>query len=309
MAEAHWWVLGGVVTALLALDLFIHRGGRAVSKRAALVWTAVWIGAGLTFNVYVWIVLGSQAAERYLAAYLIEKTLSADNLFVFYIIFRGLSIPAEHQHKALSWGILGALIFRAVFVFAGVTALERWSWLTWGFAAVLLWAAYRAFRDDPSRPKESTAARWLGRHLPVADEPGSGKFLVRNGHVRATPLLLAVVAIELTDIAFAFDSVPAALSVTRDRFLVYASNAFAVLGLRALYLVLAETLGSLRYLHYGIAIVLVFAALKMVAHRWIEIPPLLSAAMIVGVIGASSWLSVRARSDDGLPHEDPHASR
>jgi tellurite resistance protein TerC len=291
-----WIAFAVVLGVLLAVDLFVHRGGRATSRRSATLWTVIWIGVGLAFGGFVALTLGPQAAEEYLAAYLIEKSLSLDNLFVFLVIFRSLAIPQESQHTALAWGILGALAFRALFIFLGVAAIERYEWVTYVFAGILLWAAYRSLREDPSKRGESRVALWLSRHLPVTPQSHGARFLARqDGRLLATPLLLAVFAVELTDIVFAIDSVPAALAVTRSRFVVYTSNAFAILGLRALYLVLEGSLSKLAYLHYGLAAVLAFAGLKMLLAPWLHVPPLISVAIIVVCIAAAVWASLRAR--------------
>ncbi|MCA9594983.1 MAG: TerC/Alx family metal homeostasis membrane protein [Myxococcales bacterium] len=290
-----WPVLGISIAVLLGLDLFLHRSARETSRTAAIAWSAVWVLAGLGFGVYVWATLGKSAFHQYIAAYAIEKSLSLDNLFVFLIVFKTLGIEQEQQHTVLAWGVLGALVFRGLFVFLGVAALERWDWVSWGLGAILVWAAVRTFREDPDEEKDSRIVRFLSKHLPIARKTAATKFFVkRSGRWLATPLLVAVIGLELTDIVFATDSVPAALSVSRDRFVVYSSNAFAVLGLRALYLVLAQTLAHLRYLHYGLAGVLAFAAFKLFVSDWVEIPPLLSIGVIVGVLGVAVVASLLA---------------
>lgn len=289
-----WWVFGGALVAFLALDLLSHRGKHGDSYRAAVFWTVFWIGVGLAFNIFVWIVMGPIPAQEYLAAYLMEKSLSVDNLFVFLIIFSSLNIPKEHQHKVLWLGIFGALVFRALFIFLGAEALERYEWVAYLFGGLLLWAAWRTFRHDPTEERENAVATFLARHLPVSKHHHEGQFFAHeNGRRVVTSLFIAVVALELTDIMFAVDSVPAAFSITRDTFLVYTSNAFAILGLRALYLVIARVLEDLKYLHYGLAAVLAFAALKMLLHGVVEIDPLLSVAIIAFFIGVAVLFSVR----------------
>lgn len=290
-----WIVFGVVLVALLAVDVFSHRGERADSVGWAAVWTGIWIAAGLLFSGFVWAVFGLGAAEEYLAAYLIEKSLSVDNLFVFLVIFQTLGIPREHQRKALTYGIVGALVFRAIFIVAGIHALERWEWTEWIFAAILVVAAWRAFREDPAETeRESRLITWLERHLPVTREHHEGRFVVRKeGRRLLTPLAVAVIGLELTDILFAVDSVPAALSVSRSAFIVYSSNVFAILGLRALYIVLARALSRLRYVHYGIGVILLFTAAKMVADRWVEIEGWASILIILAIIAVTFGLSVR----------------
>jgi tellurite resistance protein TerC len=288
------------VAVMLALDLWAYRGERP-SRRTTLVWTVVWIAAGLAFGGLVWGMLGVQAAEEYYAAYAMEKGLSLDNIFLFYVIFGNLRIPERLQHKVLFWGILGAVVFRGLFVFLGVAAIERWDWMTYVFGAILLYAAWHALRQDPARQGGSRIVDWLARHVPVAPARDSGALLVRrNGGWAVTPLLLALVAIELTDVMFAIDSVPAALAITRDHFVVYSSNILAVLGLRALYLYLAASIPGLPYLHYGLAAVLAFAALKILTEEWIHVPPLVSIGVIAALIGSAVWASLRAVRKEGV---------
>lgn len=289
-----WVVFSVVLLALLALDLYVHRGHPGETRRSAIAWSVVWIATGTAFGGFVWALWGPGAALDYIAAYLIEKSLSLDNLFVFLVVFGTLRIPANCQRTALTWGVFGALVFRALFVALGVVALRRFEWVTYVFGGLLLFAAWRALRHDPlEKVGESRIVAWLARHLPVTSRLHEDRFFVREGgRLLVTPLLLAVVALELTDIMFAVDSVPAAFSVTREPFLVYSSNAFAILGLRALYIVMAQTIAHLRHLHLGLAAVLAFAGVKMVAP--VHIPALLSIAIIAACIGVSVWTSLRA---------------
>jgi tellurite resistance protein TerC len=305
-----WASFAGTLLVLLAIDLFAHRGRRALSRKAAIAWSVVWIAAGLSYGGFLGVVLGGRAAGEYLAAWLIEKSLSVDNLFVFLIVFQALKIPEEKQRRVLTWGIFGALVFRALFVAVGAAALERFHWVTWLFGAILLWTAVRVFREDPAKHRESRAVRWLSRHLPVSKETGGGAFLAREGGRRvATPLLVALLAIEVTDLVFAIDSIPAAFSVTRDTFLVYASNAFAILGLRSLYAVLAHGLERLRYLHYALAGVLAFAGVKIIVARWVELPPWISIAVVVAVIGAAVWASLKLGPREAMGSRSVTATR
>jgi tellurite resistance protein TerC len=301
-AESRDWIVFSVaVLTLLSIDIVVHRGQHADSRHRAMLWTVFWVSAGLVFNAYVWMSRGAEAGQQYLAAYLMEESLSIDNLFVFLIIFRTLRIPREHQRKALSWGVFGALFFRAIFIFIGAEALERWEWVMYIFALLLLYAAWHAFREDPGQEEESKLVDWLGHHMPVSGHTKEAHFFSREGgKLRATPLLVAVIGLELTDVMFAIDSVPAAFSVFdspqhADRFIVYSSNVFAILGLRSIYIAMAAALLHLRHLHYGLAAVLTFAALKMLAHEWVRISPLASVLIIVCCIGISIVASVRAR--------------
>ncbi|MCA9792853.1 MAG: TerC/Alx family metal homeostasis membrane protein, partial [Candidatus Eremiobacteraeota bacterium] len=252
-----WLVLGLIVVVLLAVDLWSYHGERRQGKalhRKNLYWTIAWICVGLGFGGFVWVVGDGQMAQQYYAAYAMEKGLSLDNLFLFYVIFKGLKVAEKYQHRVLFWGILGAVVFRGIFIFLGVEAIERWNWVSYLFAAILLYGAWRSARKDPGEEEGSRTVDWLSDHLPVTKKIEDDSFLAdKDGKRMASPLLLALLAIELTDVMFAVDSVPAALSVTHNRFLVYSSNIFAILGLRALYLYLQTSFDKFRYLHYGLA--------------------------------------------------------
>lgn len=283
-----WGAFVALVVALLAVDLLGHRGGRGASRKAAALWTGGWIAAGLAFAGFMYAVAGSRAATEYLGVYFMEKALSVDNMFVFLVILRGLRIDETAQRRALSWGIFGALFFRGLFILAGAAAIQRWHALTYVFGAILLIAAFRVFREDPAQKKSSALVDWLGRHLPLTRNVPEGKFVVqRRGRWLGTPLILALVSIELTDVAFAVDSVPAAFSISNDPFVVYSATVFALVGMRALYAVIATTIAGLRYLHYGLAAILAFAGVKIMTSAWIEIPPLLSAILILVMVAVS----------------------
>lgn len=289
-----WIGFSATLFILLAIDLFSHRGAHQRSRRADVMWSVLWISVGLGFSIFVWFLMGADAAQEYLAAYLIEESLSLDNLFVFLLIFKTLQIPLENQRRALLWGIFGALLFRAVFIFLGVAAMERWQWITYLFGALLFFAAWRALREPQEEVVENQLVTWLARHLPMSTDRSSATLFVReNGKLLITPLLVAIIGLELSDILFAIDSVPAALSVTRREFLVYSSNAFAILGLRSLYVVMVASLEKVSYLHYGLAAVLAFAGFKLVTHEWIHVPPLLSVAIIASILVTTIVISLR----------------
>ncbi len=293
-----WIAFGALVLCLLVIDLLAHRKKHGESKRSAIAWSIVWILFGLGFGLFVWREYGPRPGQEYLGAWLIEKSLSLDNLFVFLVIFRSLNVPDEEQRRVLFWGILGAVVFRALFIFAGVEVLERWHPVVYLFGAILLFTAIRVAREDPSRKHESRLVHWLAQRLPVTTEVDGKHFVVRRtGRLVATPLLVALMAIELTDIAFAVDSVPAALSVSHEPFIVYTSNIFAILGLRALYIALAHVVTELRYLHYGLSAILAFAGMKMIVpDTWLHVPPLVSVAIILGCLGTSVAASLRSRA-------------
>lgn len=292
----HWAVFGSLFTILLTADLILHRGSRLRSRAAAITWTGIWMSVGLLFAFFVWKVEGGERAGEYIAAYLVEKSLSIDNLFVFLVIFRSLGIPHDNQRSVLSWGILGALLFRLTFIFAGIAVIERYHWVVYIFAVILFWGAFRVYREDPARKTESRMAKWLWNHLPATKQLNGNAFFIKTeGKLKATPLFVALCAVEFTDIAFAIDSVPAALAISQSSFVVYSSNTFALLGLRSLYVVLDDAIGKLKYLHYGLAAVLAFAGAKLIISNWIEVPPMLSVAIIVLCIGASIWASIHER--------------
>lgn len=303
-----WVVFGALTLIMLLIDLYAHRGEHGKTRKAAGIWTAIWIGLGLGFCGFVWVVFGANEGQEYLATYLIEKSLSLDNLFVFLIIFQSLNIPREHQHEVLFWGIFGALVFRAIFIFAGAAAIEQYSWVPYVFGALLLIAAWRTWMEDPTEESENRVVEWLSRHLPLSHHAHDGKFIAyENGRRVFTSLAVALVAIELTDIMFAIDSVAAALSMTTHRFVLYSANVFAILGLRALYLFLSHMIEDLKYLHYGLALVLGFAGVKLIADHWIEehIPEttaiFVSIGFIIVTIGASVWASLRYAGDFERP--------
>jgi tellurite resistance protein TerC len=293
-----WALLAGVMLLLIAIDLFAHRGDRIDSRRRALVWTVVWIAAAVVFGAAVAVWLGADAAEQYFAAYLLEKSLSVDNLFVFVVVFGALDIPLSEQRRVLTWGILGALVTRAVFIALGAAILHRWHEITYVFGAILVFTAFKLLRGGQGGP--SRLLIWLERYLPWTRERSGHHFIVRrDGRWLATPLLVALLAIELTDVMFAIDSIPAAFAVSDEPFVIYSSNVFAVLGLRALYAVLLGALADLRYLKYGLSAVLAFAGAKMLAAPWVKISPMVSVAVIALVIGiaagASLWVARRER--------------
>jgi TerC family integral membrane protein len=303
-----WPVLAVVMVSLIGCDLVAHRGDRCGTRRGALAWTAVWIAVACAFGVVIWLTLGGAAAQQFFGAYLVEKSLSVDNLFMFVVIFASLHIPPTEQRRVLTWGILGALVTRGAFIVAGAAALARWHWATYILGAILVVTAVKLLGEQaaspsparsPARPRldfpegpEQKVLGWLERHLPWTRRLRGHRFIARVGarHV-ATPLLLALVTIELTDVVFAIDSVPAAFAVSTDPFIVYSSNIFAILGLRALYNLLAGPMQSLRYLRYGLAAVLVLAGGKMLLSRWVELPVWLMIGLIVLFIGAAALAS------------------
>jgi tellurite resistance protein TerC len=295
------WLWGGFtafILALLALDLGVfQRRGHAVRAREALVWSAVWAALALSFAGVVWVAFGAERAEQYLAGWLIEKSLSVDNLFVFVVIFGAFRIPPREQHRVLFWGILSALVLRAAMIIGGAALLQRFHWLVYVFGVFLVVTGLRLWRHRKEAPDAGAGpmTRWVRRLIPSTPELSGGRFVVREGGRRlATPLLLSLVAVELTDVAFAVDSIPAIFAVTTDPFIVYTSNVFAILGLRSLYFLLADMVDRFVHLKTGLAAVLVYVGVKMSIAEWVKIPTALSLAVIACILGAAVVASLAA---------------
>jgi len=293
---SHWIGFHLFLLVLLAFEFFYTRRrtvppSPAKAHRNAIVSTVLWIAAALAFAGFVFYTLGSESAVQYLAGYAIEESLSIDNLFVFLLLFRVFQIQPLKQPRVLFWGVLGAILMRGAFITAGIGLLDRFAWISYVFAAILLVAAIRLVL--PSAHSEETPAwiRWLSRVHPVSLTQDHF-FVIEDNRRMATVLFLALVAIELADVVFALDSLPAVLSITRHPFLAYTSNIMAVMGLRSLYFLLVHFLAKLRFLHYGLAAVLAFAAVKMLSGHWIEIGPLLSLGVIVVLLGITITASL-----------------
>ncbi len=290
-----WGLLGGLLIVFVTIDLIAHRGDGAESRRSAIIWSVIWISVALLFNAFVAVKFGREAGEQFLAAYLLEKSLSVDNLFLFIVIFTELKIPRAEQRRVLTWGILGALITRCVFILLGAAAIQRWHEVTYIFGAILLITALKLLRTPNENEGPPKSLVWLEKHLPWTRELHGHHFVTRlNGRLVATPLLLALITIELTDVVFAIDSIPAAFAVSSDTFIIYSSNVFAVLGLRALYIVLANALNGLRYLRFGLSAVLAFAGTKMLIANWVKLPPLVSVSVIASCIAIAVVASILA---------------
>jgi tellurite resistance protein TerC len=304
-----WAGFAAVVVVMLAIDLLAHRGEAVVGFRQAAWWSAAWVGLSLVFALIVTMTLGRGAGVDFTTAWLLEKSLSVDNLFVFALIFGYFKVPRQYQHRVLFFGVVGALVLRGVFLAAGVAVINRFTAVLFAFAAVLIYSAYKLVKDDDQGydPARSLAVRLLRKVVPVRDEYAGNRFFVRQaGRLVATPLLAVVVAVEAADVVFAVDSVPAVLAVSNDAFIVYSSNAFAILGLRALYFLLAGMLDRFRYLGIGLAAILGFIGVKLALHAGHEvistaipqIPSLLSLGVITAVLTVTLVLSLRGDRDE-----------
>ena len=295
-----WAAVLAVFAAMLAVDLVMHRGDHEPSPRRALAESAVWVGIGVTFGAVVWAAFGAQAGGEYLAGYLVEKSLSVDNVFVWSVVFSAMAVPLRYQHRVLFYGIFGALVLRGLFIVVGTAALERFWWMLLVFGAFLVVTGVKVLRhrDDEGVDEDHAAVRLVRRFMPVTDEFDGHRFTtVVDGVRRATPLLAALVVVEVTDVIFALDSVPAVLAVSREPFIVFTSNAFAILGLRALYFLLAGARAKLHYLSHALGVVLVFVGAKMVAAHWVHVPTPVSlgviAALLAAAVVASRWYAQR----------------
>ncbi|HTQ38969.1 MAG TPA: TerC family protein [Pirellulales bacterium] len=289
----HWVAFGVFVAVMLALDLGVfHRHSREPTLKESAFWTAVWTALALAFNGLVWRWGGSTAAVQFLTGYLVEWSLSMDNVFVFAVIFTFFQIPLEYQYRVLFWGILGAIFMRLAFILVGAALLEYFEWMLLVFGGLLIITGLRlALKHEETHPENNLIMRLARRFLPVAGGSHGNRFFVRENSRRCiTPLFLVLLVVESTDVLFAVDSVPAIFGVTRDPFIVFTSNIFAILGLRALYFLLAGVMGLFRYLHYGLAAVLIFVGGKMMAEYFFDLHlfkdyPWISLAVIAALLG------------------------
>lgn len=297
------WVafVAGIAVLLMADLLIVHRKPHAISLREAGIESAVWISIGLAFTVVMLMWQGGGAAGEYLAGYLIEKSLSVDNVFVWAVILSYFSVPAEYQFRVLFWGVFGALVLRAVFIFAGVALIETFDWILYVFGAFLIFTAFRIARhqDAEIHPEDNPVLKLFRKVVPSTTEyDGQKLFTRRAGRLLATPLFAVLVLIESTDVVFAVDSIPAILAVSREPFIVFSSNAFAILGLRALYFLLAGMAGRFRYLNLGLGLILGFVGVKMIIAEWYHLPIWLSLGIIAVILTITIVASLRAEKRD-----------
>jgi len=294
-----WGALLATIVAMLAVDLVAHRAQHAPTPRRALIESSIWISIGLAFTGVIALAFNGQASGEYLAGYLIEKSLSVDNVFVWAVIFGTFAIPLRYQHRVLFWGIFGALTLRAIFIGAGVSLISRFWWLLVVFGVFLIFTGIKVLRH---RENEGTAGHeravgLLGRIMPVSNELDGHHFFTKvNGKRAATPLLAALVVVEFTDVIFAVDSVPAVLAVSREPFIVFASNAFAILGLRAAYFLLAGWRDRLHYLGHALGLILIFVGAKMAVSHWFHLNTYIALGVILLILVLAVVLSIRKGS-------------
>ena len=295
---ALWAAFIGFVLLMLALDLGVfHRKSHVVGFKEAAIWSGVWVALSLLFAGWVFLDFGSVKGTEFLTGYVIEKSLSVDNIFVFVMIFGALGIPAIYQHRVLFWGILTALVLRAVMIVGGAAAIEKFHWLIYVFGGFLVLTGIKMFftRNKAESPEDSKLLAWARRVIPSTTRFDGDRFFTReNGRRLATPLFMALLLVEASDVIFAVDSIPAIFAITTDPFIVFTSNIFAILGLRSLFFMLAGLVDRFRYLKVGLAGVLVFVGVKMLIVDVYKVPPALSLAIIVTILGASIWVSLAA---------------
>ncbi|MBZ5600176.1 MAG: TerC family protein [Acidobacteriia bacterium] len=296
MNQLLFWVLFNVfVVAMLVLDLGVfHRRAHSVKFREALAWSVMWMALAAAFAVLVYFWHGRGATLEFVTGYVIELSLSVDNLFVFLLIFRYFHVPPVHQHKVLFWGILGALVMRGAFILLGVGLIRRFEWITYGFGALLVYSGIKLFRQEEMEihPEKNPVLRVFRRWMPVTENYEGGKFFVRRPGLYATPLLIVLLVVETTDLLFAVDSIPAILAITLNAFIVYTSNVFAILGLRSMYFALAGMMEVFHYLHYGLSVVLIFVGAKMLVSHYYHMPTELALGVVAGVLLTSVLASV-----------------
>jgi len=292
-----WVTFFTFITAMLALDLGVfQRETHVVSMKEALIWCGVWVTLALSFGALLWQWRGAEPAQQFLAGYLIELCLSVDNVFVFILVFAYFKVEPRYQHRVLFWGIIGAVLMRAVFIIVGVEVIERFHWVLYIFGAFLVYTGVKMAlpsKEAEVDPEHNFAVKLFRRFYPVAPHNDRGRFFtIHNGQRMATPLFIVLLVIETTDLVFALDSLPAVLSITKDSFIALTSNIFAILGLRSLYFALSGIMGLFRFLKVGLAVILVFIGVKMLIEHWLKITTGTSLAVIGGVLTASILMSV-----------------
>jgi tellurite resistance protein TerC len=298
-----WLAVLALIVSMLLVDLFAHRHVHVIGVREAALWSGAWVALGIGFGAVVWMIYGAEAGQQYAAGYLIEKSLAVDNVFVWAIIFSAFAVPRELQHRVLFLGVLGALVFRGAFIAAGAVLIESFSWILYVFAAFLIWTGYRMIRsrNEHIDPHKSRALRLFRRAVPMTDAFHGQKLLIRKGGVLlATPLLAVLVVVEVTDIVFAVDSIPAIFAITDEPFLVFTANAFALLGLRAMYFLLADLIHRFVYLKIGLALVMVWVGIKMILKvDLLYVPTAVSLTVITVILTTAIVASLRATRGQG----------
>lgn len=303
------WILFNVfILAMLIVDLKVfNRKPHEISIKESLIWTGIWIAMAVIFGIGIYFFMGPQSSLDYFTGYLIEKSLSVDNIFVFLLVFTYFGVDSIYQHKVLFWGIFGALVFRFLFIMVGVALLEQFHWIIYIFGAFLVFTGIKLGleKDKEIHPEKNPILKLVRRFIPITkDFHGPDFFIKRGSRIIATPMFVVLVVIETTDIVFALDSIPAIMAITRDTFLIYSCNAFAILGLRALYFALSGVMRLFHYLHYGLAFILVFIGIKMLIESFVHIPTLITLSVIVVTLTVSVIFSVKYPKEEELEIPD-----
>lgn len=306
-SEASFWIIFNVcILTLLVLDLFVfNKGNKVVTTKSALQWSAFWVGLAMGFNVFVYYWKGQEAAELFFTGYVIEESLSVDNLFVFMLIFSYFRVPSEYQRKVLFWGIIGALVLRGLFIVVGIELIRHFDWLLYILGVFLIYTGIKMLfssDDDEIDPENNIILKLTNKFIRVTKAYEGDKFFIRKeGLLYATPLFIVVLIVESTDVVFAVDSIPTILGITTDTFIVYTSNVFALLGLRSLYFALSSVMKLFHYINYGLAVILSFVGFKLLIHSWYEIPHKFALGFVVLALGLSvlaSWLFPKKENEE-----------
>lgn len=303
------WILFNVfILAMLIVDLKVfNRKPHEISIKESLVWTGIWITMAVIFGIGIYFFMGAQSSLDYFTGYLIEKSLSVDNIFVFLLIFTYFGVDSIYQHKVLFWGIFGALVFRLIFIMVGVALLEQFHWIIYIFGAFLVFTGIKLGleKDKEIHPEKNPILKLVRRFIPITKDFHGPDFFIKQGsRIIATPMFVVLVVIETTDVVFALDSIPAIMAITRDTFLIYSCNAFAILGLRALYFALSGVMRLFHYLHYGLAFILVFIGIKMLIESFVHIPTLITLSVIVVTLTISVIFSIKYPKEEKLEIPD-----
>ncbi|MBI1785788.1 TerC family protein [Candidatus Sumerlaeota bacterium] len=286
-----WIGFSVFVAGMLALDLGVfHRKSHDVSFKEAVMWVCVWGALAIAFNIGVYIWYDHHKALEFLTGYLLEQSLSVDNMFVFLLLFKYFKVPSAYQHKVLFWGIIGALVLRLAFIFAGTALIAKFEWIIYVFGAFLIFSGIKMWgqKDEEIHPEKNPVLKLLGRIMPIAAYYEKDRFFVRRGgYLNATPMFVVLLIVETTDVLFALDSIPAVMAISKDPFIIYTSNVFAILGLRALFFALAGFMTLFHYLHYGLSAILIFIGLKMIGEDFVHIPVWAALSVLAGILALS----------------------
>ena len=290
----HWYIFTALILLMISIDLGMLKKKKPITIKNQIKWSVIWVTVALIFNIYIWYIQGFTKATEFLIGYIIEKSLSIDNVFVFLIIFKSFNIPLQYQKKVLLWGIIGAIILRALFIWLGVVFIEKFSWSFYVFGALLLYNAFQFcyYNEKNIAWSQLKIIKWISKIIPISNQ-NNGQFFIRKGNnLQATPLIIVLIAIEFSDVVFAIDSIPAIFAITQDPYIILTSNIFAILGLRSLFFVISRASTKFKYLHYGLSVILGFIGIKMLLHKTIDFSWLFSLFIIASSLLVSIMYSI-----------------